>query len=80
MEQNSTFVVHAGTHITNTSWIEIELHPSGDSLRYRICWGQEDPEIHETEILYMEDEDGETVGYFQEDNGTIRKLNQMIRV
>jgi hypothetical protein len=75
------FKVQASTHITNTSWIEVMLDDSGDSLRYRICWGQENPEIEESEILYMdeEDDDGDSVAYFMDSSGTIWKLNEMIR-
>lgn len=76
------FKVHGGTHITNTSWIEVELDSSGDGLRYRICWGQESPIIEEAEILYMEssEEDGDSDAYFLDTSGTIWKLNEMMRV
>ena len=76
------FKVHGGTHITNTSGIEVELGSSGDGLRYRICWGQENPIVEEAEILYMEssEEDDESDAYFLDTSGTIWKLNEMMRV
>ena len=81
MTAEQQFRVDGGTHITNTSWIEVELDPRGDGLRYRICWGQDNPEVEEAEILYMEsEEDGDMGAYFVDTSGTIWKLNEMMKV
>jgi len=82
MIQEQVFRVDAGTHLTNTSWIDVELDSRGDGVRYRICWGQENPTVEEAEILYMESdtEDGDMDAYFVDTSGTIWKLNEMMIV
>lgn len=59
MEFQDVFTVHGAAHISNTGGIEIELHPSGDGLRYRLNYGQdlENEPIIEAEIEYLPNPD-----------------------
>ena len=56
----NTFEVHGLYTICNAGGIEVEIHPSGDGIRYRFNYGQDnlqDEEIFETKIIYEPNED-----------------------
>lgn len=60
-ESRQQFKPHAGITLTNTGCIEIEVHPSGDGVKYRFNYGQDltTEEILEAEIQYTNPGDGE---------------------
>lgn len=82
------FTIHGYLTICNHGGLEVEISSSGDSVRYRYNFGEDnndtnlDTEIKETEIIYEPNEDdpsGDFIAGFMV-NDTFHPLSGFMRV
>ena len=86
--EQEEFTPHGYLCTCNFGGIEIEIHPSGDSLRWRYNFGEEDPnlntDIKEAEIQHVyDDETGETQAGFwigEEPTADFYSLSEFMRI